>query len=98
MYVGPGSLGFSSNILPVLVLYEYEYGTRKSQMLQYSYGICIFAADFRTVDVLRARPAACCCCSVRLSVCQGFAVGHKIWPYRRDFVAANLPKQFKFKN
>ena len=33
------------------------------------------------------------CCSV----CRHFAVCHKIWPYRRDAVVANLPKKFKFK-
>ena len=34
------------------------------------------------------------CCSV----CRHFAVCHKIWPYRRDAVAAILPKKFKLKN
>ena len=35
--------------------------------------------------------------SVCLSVCQGFAICYKMWQYRRNFVAANLPKQFKSK-
>ena len=30
--------------------------------------------------------------------CQAFAVCHKMWPYRRDFDAANLSKKFKCKN
>ena len=32
------------------------------------------------------------------SVCQAFAVCHKMWPYRRDFDAANLSEKFKCKN
>ena len=32
-----------------------------------------------------------------LSVSRHFAVCHEIWLYRRDAVAANLPKKFKFK-
>ena len=40
------------------------------------------------LDVLRVRPAFCTC-----SVSHAFAVCHKIWPYRRDFVAANLPEK-----
>ena len=34
----------------------------------------------------------------RPSVCHAFAVCHKMWPYRRDFDAANLSKKFKCKN
>ena len=37
-------------------------------------------------------------CSVRPSVRRHFAVCHKMRPYRRDALAANLPKNFKFKN
>ena len=35
---------------------------------------------------------------VRPSVSHAFAVCHKMWPYRRDFDAANLSKKFKCKN
>ena len=42
------------------------------------------------LHVLRVR--TCC------SVCHAFAVCHKMWPYRRDFDAANLSKKFKCKN
>ena len=30
--------------------------------------------------------------------CQAFAICHKMWPYRRDFDAANLSEKFKCKN
>ena len=46
------------------------------------------------LHVLRVRT-----CSVAVpSVCHAFAVCHKMWPYRRDFDAANLSKKFKCKN
>ena len=44
---------------------------------------------------LRAPPVPHLFCP---SVCQAFAVCHKMWPYRRDFDAANLSKKFKCKN
>ena len=40
----------------------------------------------------RGCSVACC------SVCQAFAVCHKMWPYRRDFDVANLSEKFKCKN
>ena len=42
---------------------------------------------------LRAPPAV-----PHLLFCHAFAICHKMWPYRRDFDAANLSKTFKCKN
>ena len=45
-----------------------------------------------------ARRLLFCGLLFRPSVCHAFAVCHKMWPYRRDFDAANLSKKFKCKN
>ena len=51
--------------------------------------ICSYTSSAR---LFRTCSVACC------SVCHAFAVCHKMWPYRRDFDAANLSKKFKCKN
>ena len=45
-----------------------------------------------------ARRLLFCGLLFRPSVCHAFAVCHKMWPYCRDFDAANLSKKFKCKN
>ena len=60
-----------------------RYGYRSSSIMVRHKCFCI--------ESCFAFLAACC------SVSHVFAVCHKIWLYRRDALAAILPKQFKFK-
>ena len=67
-----------------LCIYEYSYEPH----------VITTASQMLFVPTPTSRPHLLFC----LSVCHAFAVCHKMWPYRRDFDAANLSKKFKCKN
>ena len=83
--------------------YEYSY-TRTSTVryfihgLRYSYVSQMLFVPRRPSRPWPAVPWPAVPWPAVLSVRHAFAVCHKMWPYRRDFDAANLSKKFKCKN